>query len=65
MQKSPIITPQQRERLEEVFGKNGAGVILSHLGNLEEMFGTGALVIRRVMDVSPAFRNRNTEICEL
>ena len=38
------------KRLEEVFGETGAQVILSHIDDLEETFGSAAKTIRMILD---------------
>jgi hypothetical protein len=43
------IIPEQRARLVEFFGEKGAAVVLSHIDNLEETFGSASIVIRGVM----------------
>lgn len=37
-------------RLVGVFGKTGAELILKHLGDLEETFGSASAIIKMVMD---------------
>jgi hypothetical protein len=45
-----MVTPQERARLVEFFGEEGAEVIMSHIDELEETFGSASIIIRRVMN---------------
>ena len=45
----PILTQDARERLVEFFGLKGAEVVISHLEDLEQAFGSSASVIRTIM----------------
>ena len=47
-----MITPQQRERLVEFFGEKGAEVVISHIDDLDQTFGSASTVIRKVMEGS-------------
>ncbi|MGI0078284.1 MAG: hypothetical protein ACRECH_01525 [Nitrososphaerales archaeon] len=50
-------------RLVEVFGKTGTELILKHLEDLEETFGSASAVIKMVMDGKmkiPKARNDST-----
>ena len=49
-----VITPRQREKLVEFFGEKGAGVVISHIDDLEQTFGSASLVIRKIMDENKA-----------
>jgi ferritin len=46
------ITSRQREKLIEFFGEKGANIVISHIDDLEETFGSASVVIRRVMEES-------------
>jgi ferritin len=45
-----MITPQQRERLVNFFGEKGAQVVISHIDELDQTFGSASAVIRKVME---------------
>ena len=45
-----IITPKQRRKLEEVFGEKGTSIVIAHIDELDETFGSAAVVIRRLID---------------
>ncbi len=44
------ITPNQRERLTEFFGEKGAQIVISHIDELDQTFGSASVVIRKIMD---------------
>jgi hypothetical protein len=44
-----VITPKQRRRLEEVFGEKGAAIVILHINELDETFGSAAVVIRGLL----------------
>jgi regulator of protease activity HflC (stomatin/prohibitin superfamily) len=44
-----VITPKQRRRLEEVFGEKGAAIVILHIDELDETFGSAAIVIRGLL----------------
>ena len=52
MAKKTSITPNQRKKLEAVFGEEGTRIIVSHLDDFEETFGSAAVVIRKIMEES-------------
>jgi ferritin len=45
-----MITPRQREKLIEFFGEKGAQVVISHIDELDQTFGTASAVIRKIME---------------
>lgn len=45
-----VITPKQRRKLEQVFGEKGALIVIAHIDELDETFGTAAVVIRGLID---------------
>ncbi len=45
-----VITPKQRRKLEEVFGEKGTAIVIAHIDELEETFGSAAVVIRGLID---------------
>lgn len=45
-----MVTPKQKERLVEFFGKEGAEVVISHIDDLEGAFGSASVIIRRIME---------------
>jgi ferritin len=45
-----VITPGQREKLVEFFGEKGAKIVISHIDDLDETFGSASIVIRRIME---------------
>ena len=45
-----MVTPLERTRLVKFFGEEGAEVIISHIDELEETFGSASVIIRRVME---------------
>lgn len=49
-----FITPQQREKLVEFFGKSGAEIVISHIDELDQTFGSASVVIRKIMEESNA-----------
>jgi hypothetical protein len=55
------ISPKQREKLIEFFGKKGAEVVISHIDELEETFGSASLVIRKIMEECQNGHRRNRE----
>jgi len=50
MSRKPSVTPNQRKKLEAVFGEEGTRIIVSHLDDFEETFGSAAVVIRKIME---------------
>jgi ferritin len=49
-----MITPKQREKLVEFFGQKGAEVVISHLDDLDQTFGSASIVIRKIMEENQA-----------
>ncbi len=47
---SVLITSEQRERLIRFFGERGAKVVVSHIEDLDQTFGSASTVIRSVME---------------
>lgn len=45
-----MITPKQREKLVEFFGQKGAQVVISHIDDLDQTFGSASIVIRKIME---------------
>jgi hypothetical protein len=45
-----VITPYQRDKLVEFFGEKGAEVVISHIDELDQTFGSASLVIRKIME---------------
>ncbi|MDH2900893.1 MAG: hypothetical protein PXY39_07955 [archaeon] len=45
-----MITPKQREKLVEFFGQKGAEVVISHIDDLDQTFGSAAIVIRKIIE---------------
>jgi hypothetical protein len=45
-----MITPKQREKLVEFFGQKGAEVVISHLDDLDQTFGSASVVIRKIIE---------------
>ncbi len=43
------ITPQQREKLVGFFGEKGAEIVISHIDELDQTFGSASIVIRKLM----------------
>lgn len=47
-----VITPRQREKLVEFFGKKGAAIVVSHIDDLDQTFGSASVIIRKIMKSS-------------
>jgi hypothetical protein len=45
-----VITPRQRRKLEQVFGEKGASIVIAHIDELDETFGSAAVVIRGLIE---------------
>ena len=45
-----MITPKQREKLVEFFGQKGAEVVIFHIDDLDQTFGSASIVIRKIME---------------